>query len=285
VGYGDWLPTTDGAKIFTSFYVMFALVIAAFSLSHVFDAMRETAQDAMEEEKDICGVFEVKAKQEIRRWELIQALAYLFLCLLISTILFGATVDWDDEGIDGNGYVNGFYFSVISLTTVGFGDIYPTTAGHKAATIVLMAIGIPIFGESLSALTEYCFGESKEEQAFHVVRKGFTADKFLQMKAFGKELAKATSEAGPQGGISSSKDDNIITPFEYLSFLLVANGIVDMQLIKEAMGNFKELDRNKSGCLDVADLVRQVEDRAGETTVTSLTKASQVSPLDVQALD
>ena len=42
-------------------------------------------------------------------------------------------------------WIDSLYFSVISLTTVGYGDIAPTTTPGKIFTMVYVVVGIGIF--------------------------------------------------------------------------------------------------------------------------------------------
>lgn len=260
VGYGDFLPSTDGSKIFTALYVLYALVIAVFALSHIMNTLHAFAREGMmkksaEAEEDEVGLFTHLGKdfqRKLRRWKFLKALGIFLFSVLVSTIVFGATMDWEGGGYDGNDYVNGFYFSVVSLTTVGFGDIAPprTQPFHMFLTVILMLVGIPIFGNSLSTATEYLFGESEEEVTLKIVRNGLNMTKFSKMNEFAKEL----SEAG--GG---NADDDKITRFEFLAFVLVANGLIDMSLVTDAVKNFQELDKDGNGFLTAADLKQRAQ--------------------------
>ena len=59
------------------------------------------------------------------------------------TVIFSLLEDWS--------IVDSFYFSVVTATTVGFGDITPDTDGAKLFTVVYIIFGISIIGTYLDA--------------------------------------------------------------------------------------------------------------------------------------
>ena len=64
--------------------------------------------------------------------------------LLLTTIIiigFGSTIY---HYLEGWSWVDSIYFSVITLTTIGFGDFAPSTAGGKIFTIFYIVIGIGV---------------------------------------------------------------------------------------------------------------------------------------------
>ena len=66
------------------------------------------------------------------------------LMLAIGTVVFNAIEDW--------GWINSFYFSAVSLTTVGYGDFAPTTDGGKLFTVLYLFIGIGIIASLVNNL-------------------------------------------------------------------------------------------------------------------------------------
>lgn len=65
------------------------------------------------------------------------------------------TVTWiDDAGLDETGklelYVNALYWSVTTITTVGYGDVKPITVAEKLYCIFSVAIGAVVYGATIS---------------------------------------------------------------------------------------------------------------------------------------
>jgi hypothetical protein len=64
-------------------------------------------------------------------------LALLAVLLILSgTVVYGVLEDWS--------WVDSLYFSVVAVTTVGFGDLTPTSDGSKLFTVLYVLSGISI---------------------------------------------------------------------------------------------------------------------------------------------
>lgn len=78
--------------------------------------------------------------------------AYKVLSASALALIVGATVlyhfleDWS--------WVDSLYFSVVAVTTVGFGDLVPTTDGAKLVTVAYIIGGLSLIGLYLNVRLE-----------------------------------------------------------------------------------------------------------------------------------
>ena len=63
------------------------------------------------------------------------------------TVVYQTLEDWS--------WVDSFYFSVVTVTTVGFGDITPTTDGAKLFTVLYIIMGISIVATFLDSRMKF----------------------------------------------------------------------------------------------------------------------------------
>lgn len=76
-----------------------------------------------------------------------KALPFVAGALVVSgTIFFWHFEDWT--------IVEALYFSVVTLTTVGYGDLTPTTEGTQLFTILYILTGIGVFVALLASVAE-----------------------------------------------------------------------------------------------------------------------------------
>ena len=74
-----------------------------------------------------------------------KALPFVAAALVVTgTIFYWRTEDWT--------IVQSRYFSVVTLTTVGYGDLHPTSAGGQLFTIVYILTGLGVFVALLSSV-------------------------------------------------------------------------------------------------------------------------------------
>ena len=66
--------------------------------------------------------------------------------VLSGTIFYWRVEDWT--------IIESLYFSVVTLTTVGFGDFAPTTPGAQIFTIFYILTGIGVFVALLASVTQ-----------------------------------------------------------------------------------------------------------------------------------
>ena len=73
----------------------------------------------------------------------------MILVLVVAVVGLGTVVyryleDWS--------WVDSLYFSVITLTSVGYGDLAPSTSGSKLFTVFYIFMGISLLGAALNEI-------------------------------------------------------------------------------------------------------------------------------------
>lgn len=92
--------------------------------------------------------------------------ALLVLALVLATGVFGYQVFF------GYSLINALYMTVITISTVGFGEIEPLNDQEKLFTIFLIATSIISFGYAVSTFTEYLVsGQLIQQLKFKKVQK------------------------------------------------------------------------------------------------------------------
>src|SRR3989338_109200 len=109
---------------------------------------------------------------------------------VIAMMVFG-TLAYHE--LEGWGYVDSFYFTGVTLSTIGYGDLYPTTDISKIFTVFYAFAGIVILAAALSIIAGAYF-EKRERlmgEAFH--KKFFNGIKGDEKKR--KDIVEGTEEA------------------------------------------------------------------------------------------
>jgi voltage-gated potassium channel Kch len=92
----------------------------------------------------------------------------VLLALVISLLLSGTAFF---TLVEGWSVLDSFYFSVTTLTTVGFGDPAPATAAGKLFTVVYIFVGLGVIGGFINVLAKQTFarrrrgGASEDQEA------------------------------------------------------------------------------------------------------------------------
>ena len=74
--------------------------------------------------------------------------------LLTGTIFYWRTEDWT--------VIQALYFSVVTLTTVGYGDLHPTSAGTQIFTIIYILTGLGVFVALLASVADQYIKQKSE---------------------------------------------------------------------------------------------------------------------------
>ena len=68
---------------------------------------------------------------------------FLFLFLFLFSILTGSTIFYSN--VEGWSSIDALYFSVMTMSTIGYGDFVPTTDNSKIFTIIFTFLSVGLF--------------------------------------------------------------------------------------------------------------------------------------------
>ena len=83
-------------------------------------------------------------------------LIWMLILVVTGTIFFSWIENWS--------ILDSLYFSMVTLTTVGYGDFSPTTTVGKLFAIIYMIFGLSLIAASISVL-------AMERQALHLQKR------------------------------------------------------------------------------------------------------------------
>jgi voltage-gated potassium channel Kch len=134
----------------------------------------------------------ILGKVLVREWPVMSASAFIMLLLVVLTASLGYLFEHEAQPDKFENIPTAIYWAVITLASVGYGDISPVTPIGRAMTIVLALIGIGIFAIP-AALLSSAFSDQliKERDALKNELMGMLRDGQLD----DKEIEHIRSEA------------------------------------------------------------------------------------------
>jgi len=225
VGYGDLLPTTTIAKIFTCFYVFGGLLFVATLLSTAIESIfvqQERILSELNDDDTDSGTplgQVAKGRQHShcsdRPKRLFLALGLIVLMVVLGMLIF--------MYCDGLTVLDAFYASCISVTTVGYGDhpihgkpgriwaifwllVSTVTVAHALGIVLEVSleahqerVAKRIFNQALSQAEQRAAdtsGDGKISEAEYIVHKLVQADAGGELTQTIKELRQAYKASG-----------------------------------------------------------------------------------------
>mmetsp|Transcript_12270 Transcript_12270/g.21320 ORF Transcript_12270/g.21320 Transcript_12270/m.21320 type:complete len:432 (+) Transcript_12270:32-1327(+) len=206
VGYGDYTIATDAGLIFMAAYVLLGVSIVATLVGNLVDTYFGKAAD--------------KADSMIKSKFLKKHLSTI--CILL--FIFVSTLFWGLIPGEDLTFVQAFYMTIVTLTTVGFGYYTPTTPLGMAVAAPWMVVGTVFLGHVLSDFSSMVIDQRQTQST-----------KASAMKYFEK-VTKA----------SEGRLDRI----GFLSFEMIRSGQQDDDITK-AMSVFDGIDTSHREYLDI----------------------------------
>jgi voltage-gated potassium channel len=159
-----------------------------------------------------------------KRFELLTLLLFTgFILLIASTSVY--FFEFPESKSDINNLFEAFYWSIVTLATVGYGDIVPNTLGGRVVAMLLIFTGMCILAFFTSILIA-AFNEKMPE-----IRENKISDELKHYKEFviicgfgrvGQEIAMLLAK-DKQKFIIIDKDENNINLARKLKYLAIQN--------------------------------------------------------------
>ena len=83
------------------------------------------------------------------------------LVAVLAVLVFVGTVGF--MMIEGVSLLDAFYFVVVTMATVGYGDVHPLTAGGKVFTLFIIVMGVGTFLGVIANVTEIILARREVE--------------------------------------------------------------------------------------------------------------------------
>jgi voltage-gated potassium channel Kch len=110
------------------------------------------------------GATQSLSKVIAREWPVIAASTFIMLLLVVMTASLGFLLEHEAQPDKFENIPQAIYWAVITLASVGYGDISPITPAGRAMTIVLSLIGIGIFAIPAAILSSAFTDQLKRDR-------------------------------------------------------------------------------------------------------------------------
>jgi voltage-gated potassium channel len=100
----------------------------------------------------VIGVFALVGGFFRDLWRLARDPGYRELFLWLSLLVLAGLIFY--RHIEGWSWLDAFYFSVITLSTIGYGDLSPTTPASKLFTVLYAILGLTTFATFLKIMVD-----------------------------------------------------------------------------------------------------------------------------------
>ena len=239
VGYGDLHPTSSLSKLFTIPYAVIGIVVVLNALSPLLALLKGNWREKLLETfgwRDTVDTEDSSLTiQEVNR--LINYKRRYALALMGPTLVFslGVLMHYtmiretrrDPDAwygfLDWVGLIDACYWAIITMTTIGYGDIHPVTPTAKLISNIYLPIGVLALADAVSDVQMIALRRSIRETDF----------------------AKLADECMLRDAVRGDQPNNnsVLTEAEFLVDQLTNYGLVDSAAVMVITRQFKHLTR------------------------------------------
>ncbi|CAM9600575.1 unnamed protein product [Discosporangium mesarthrocarpum] len=248
VGYGDLSNHGEGIKLFACAYILCGVAMIGSLLSSLVEMVVDRQEDILVK---MLAAGEVQTKAEEVGRETVQStseastfmprmkakMTYHQVRVFNSAVIFVALVALGVVVFGTNGQldvVDAFYLTIVSASTVGYGDYYPKTAASKTFAIFFLPLATLMLAKIITDYTEMRVEEKTVSRQHAILMASIGSKEFLAM---------------------DTNRDGKLSRLEFLERMLVAQekcGAADIQAIH---ARFDQIDVDGSGFIEEREAV------------------------------
>ena len=142
-----------------------------------------------------------------------RTIIFLIAAAVGAYIAFSTVLYWFTE-MPGRPFLDSLYFTVINVTTVGFGDIHPTSDVGKVLAMMNAVLGLIIFGFLVAAITAALQPSGFSGEAAAPTDLPLSEHRINGLDSLYQGLATIVKDAKIEQGIERTLEEGDGTPIE-----------------------------------------------------------------------
>ena len=254
VGYGDMSPKSDAGKIFVMVFIVVGVALAGVMMTKITDWMLEKQKNAVKRseqkaqermQKDLAKLKqnlgahvseaelarslsskEAEGKSKVEAKPIASALVVISIVVTLGAVVMGQ--------LEGISFLDGCYWSIVTSTTVGYGDVTPKSDDGRIFASFYAFITVGVMGWAVGQIASSAISTSVEASA-HVEAFKLTPESLVQM-----------------GG-----EKGYVDQYDFAVAMMLAMGKATQEDFDLVAKRFNELDVNHDKTLDAKDLLGQ----------------------------
>jgi len=264
VGYGDFSPSTDGTKVFTTFWVFIGVLVVFSQLGACLGQLTAPVTRAMRNQLEKCfprNYIDIDGDGDADfaypRHIVIYYLKGMSPSLLLNvTLQLGSAAIF--VAIEGWGYGDAVYHCLVTATTVGYGDISIQTQEGMLWACFHILFSVVLLAEAMASI-----GELSTERRVAFERLEQLTRKFDLMMLDGllEDAAELRLDDKPPAGYRAAPVVDVAET-EFVLCMLLQMGITTKAIVRPLIKKFRALDADHSGKLGKEDLKLALADDA-----------------------
>lgn len=270
VGYGDLSPTSWESRLVNVLIMTSGLVMGTMGIGYLIRAI-VAVQKMMNPVAGKHG--RTDAEEEEAEADQFVYLGVTFYALVLVSTLFYYFYEWPEQGLyhSWDSFVICLHFIMVTLTTVGYGDISPTTDGGRAYGIFFILIGVTMLAKLVTVLVEREKRIARlAQQAAHLevsLSSPYELEDYENFIHDGIEARKRAAQGtreqlypvSPRPGGSVVDREVKVPKLDFLAKQLIDGQYCTKDNILDILERFGTIDEDGSGHITKEDFLRWFE--------------------------